>query len=60
MVERLLQVPIWNLLFEPEPAGFEAAHLLPDPQVRTRLDALLAQQRLDRARGVRDWLNQPR
>lgn len=56
MIDRLLQVPIHNLLFEPEPAPLRVDEVLADASLRARLETVIGGQTGEKARKVGAWV----
>lgn len=58
MIDRLVQVQLYNLLLRPGQTPPRPAAVVPDSAVRGRIDALLANLPDDRARALRAWLRE--
>lgn len=58
MVDRLVQVQLYNLLLRPGQTPPRPAAVVPDSAVRGRIDALLANLPGDRAHALRAWLRE--
>ncbi|HMC10394.1 MAG TPA: hypothetical protein VKH44_03855 [Pirellulaceae bacterium] len=54
--DRLIQVPIYNLIFRPGKTPPSAASVLPDPAARTRILDALGTHKSAKAAEVRSWL----
>jgi hypothetical protein len=57
LLDRMLQVPIYNLVFRPGAAPLPVATVVPDPADRARMKAIADGFRSQRAHEIRDWLD---
>ncbi|MGA2499022.1 MAG: hypothetical protein ABSH20_14870, partial [Tepidisphaeraceae bacterium] len=56
MMDRLLQVPIWNLLYRPGVAPPSPATVIPDAAARAEIAAVVSRYKSERARRIARWL----
>ena len=56
LLDRLLQVPIYNLVFQPGMAPVSPASVMPDAASRVAAAAVVARYKSERARRVAQWL----